>query len=71
MTLPHPRTAPPGDEPDALVHANRPSEVSPQDIEIVTPPEEPEHRLRPTAESLVQRLRIMQVQDWSREEHHR
>jgi len=56
---------PPADRSDALAHASPDAEASLQDIVIVPPPGQPVDRVRPTAESLVERLRIMQMQGWS------
>ena len=71
MTLLLPRMTTPPDRSDAPAHASPDAEVSLQDIMVVPPPGQPADRVRPTAESLVERLRIMQMQGWSREEHHR
>ena len=71
MTPSLPRMTLPADRSDALAHASRDAEASLPDIAIVPPPGQPVRRVRPTAETLVERLRIMQMQGWSREEHHR
>jgi hypothetical protein len=57
-------TTPP-DRSDAPAHASPDAEVSLQDIVVVPPPGQPADRVRPNAESLVERLRIMQMQGWS------
>jgi len=62
---------PPAVRSDALAHASPDAEASLQDIVIVPPPGPPAHRARPSAETLVERLRKMQMQAWSPEEHHR
>jgi hypothetical protein len=59
------RMAPPGDDPDALVLEHRQSPAGQQDIVMVPAPDP---RVRPDAGTLVERLRIMQMQGWSREE---
>ena len=65
MTLLLPRLTPPADRADALAHASQAVEASLQDIVIVPPPGQPVRRVRPSAESLVERLRMMQMQGWS------
>jgi hypothetical protein len=63
MTLLLPRMTPPADRPDALAPASRDADAGLQDIVIVPPPGQSVQRVRPAAETLVERLRKMQ--GWS------
>jgi hypothetical protein len=51
--------------PDLRSPAQRERDAHLQDLAIVPPPGEPERRVRPSAETLVERLRKMQMQGWS------
>jgi hypothetical protein len=51
---------PPPDRPDA-----RPTVAPEDDIVVIPAPGVPPERIRPPAETLVERLRRMQMQGWS------
>ena len=51
--------------PDFRSPAQREQDASLLDLVIVPPPGEPVRRVRPSAETLVERLRRMQMQGWS------
>jgi hypothetical protein len=51
--------------PDLRTPAQRERDSHLQDLVIMPPSGEPARRVRPSAESLVERLRKMQMQGWS------
>ena len=65
MTPSLPRMTPPADHSEALAHASPEAEASLEDMVIDPPPGTPAYRVRPSAKTLVERLRQIQMQGWS------
>jgi hypothetical protein len=65
MTPILPRMTPPAARSEVLADAGPDAGVSAQDVVIVPPPGHSAPRVRPSADTLVERLREMQMQDWS------
>jgi len=65
MTLLLPRLTPPEDRPDELALSSQEPKASVQGISIAGACGQPVRRVRPSAESLVERLRVIQMQGWS------
>jgi len=65
MTLFLPRMTPPAARAEVLAHASPEAGASAKDVVIVPPAGQTAQRVRPSAETLVGRLRQMQMQGWS------
>ena len=65
MMLFLPRMTPPATRSEVLADASPDAGVSAKDVVIVPPPGHSAPRVRPSAETLVGRLREMQMQGWS------
>lgn len=65
MTLLLPPMTSPANRPDFRSPMQREQDAHLQDLVIVPLPAESARRVRPSAETLVERLRKMQMQDWS------
>jgi hypothetical protein len=65
MTMLLPPMSSPANRPDLRSPAQRERDAHLQDLVIMPPPGETARRARPSAETLVERLRKMQMQGWS------